>query len=383
MRIQAILLFCSSLALSAASPVLVLSFDGLSAAQFTPRTMPRFWKLGLHGQRGEGLPPFPATTFNGHATLATGCWPEHHGIVANGFVDPALGFVRDAAQAEYLQREPLWVAATRSGVRTAVYHWPCATGPWEGVSPWRLEAFQLDTPDRAALVFSEAALKDGALLVMAYLSGTDTESHLKGPASREVRHKLAVLDQEVAPWVKRMLQRHPGLRVLLLADHGMAAMTRRIDLRPVLGPEARVIAHGGSAFIYPATPMAPDLESRLAALDLRVWRPETLPGSYHLGASPRIGSLVVEGPLGSWISGAATPGEDAKERKGRQGAHGYDAADPRMHTWLVALGTGRHTPLPPTPLWNLAPTVAHWLNIKWAMEPDGIPVPELETLPAP
>jgi hypothetical protein len=383
MRTFHLLLCCASLALSAASPVLVLSFDGLSAAQFTARSMPRFWKLGLQGQRGEGLPPFPATTFNGHATIATGCWPEHHGIVANGFVDPALGLVRDAAQAEYLLREPLWVAATRSGVRTAVYHWPCATGPWGGVSPWRLEVFKLDTPDRAALAFSEAALKDGALLVMAYLSGTDTEGHLQGPASREVRHKLAVLDHDVAPWVKRMLRTHPGLRVLLLADHGMVTMTRRIDPRPALGPEARVIAHGGSAFIYPGSPLAPETEARLQALDLKVWRPETLPAAFHLGGSPRIGALVVEGPMGSWISGASTPAEEAKERKGRQGAHGYDAADPRMHTWLVALGTSRHTPLPPTPLWNLAPTVARWLNIKWTQEPDGTPVPELETVPAP
>jgi hypothetical protein len=50
-----------------------------------------------------------------------------------------------------------------------------------------------------------------------------------------------------------------------------------------------------------------------------------------------------------------------------------------MHAWLMALGTGRQDPLPPTPLWDLAPTVAQWLGISWAQRPDGVPVRALET----
>ena len=252
MRCSAVLALAFSAALQAAPPVLLLSADGVGADQFTARTMPKLWALLEAGRRGEGLPPFPATTFNGHATMATGCWPEHHGVVANGYVDPATGaLVPTANRAEFFQREPLWVAATRSGIWTAVFQWVGATGPWEGVSPWRMEGFRMGRPDAEALAFSEAALKDGAGLVMTYLSGTDEEGHLQGPRSAELKAKLKAMDDELAPWLQRMHAAHPGLRVVLAADHGMAPMRQRIHLPSVLdGIGCTLITHGGSAYIY-------------------------------------------------------------------------------------------------------------------------------------
>ena len=109
MRFLPILTLFCAVALQAAAPVLMLSADGLGANQFTAHTMPKLWALSEEGRRGEGLPPFPATTFNGHATMATGCWPEHHGIVANGYLDPTTKtYVGNASYVEQLQREPLW-----------------------------------------------------------------------------------------------------------------------------------------------------------------------------------------------------------------------------------------------------------------------------------
>ncbi len=234
--------------LGAAPPVLFLSFDGLAARSFTSRTMPKMWKLAQEGRHGEGLPPFPSTTFNGHATLATGCWPEHHGIVANSFVDPENGFVGHTSDARWLQREPLWVAATRSGMKAAVYQWPCATGPWEEIQPWRLEPYHSGHPDGDAMGFSEKALNDGADLVMAYLSGLDEEGHHHGPDSPKAIQKLRKMDDEIAPWLERMLAEHIGLRIVLAADHGMATMQARIHLPSLLkGCFTRIIAHGGSA----------------------------------------------------------------------------------------------------------------------------------------
>ncbi|HLO66556.1 MAG TPA: alkaline phosphatase family protein [Holophaga sp.] len=377
MRSLVALLILTSGLVAAEGPVLVLSFDGLGALQFTQRSMPRFWKLAAQGQRGEGIPPAPATTFNGHATLATGCWPEHHGIVGNAFLDPAKGWASHAATAAWLDREPLWAAAARSGVRTAVYHWPCATGPWNGAQPWRMEVFREGVPDRKALAFAASALQEGAGLVMAYLSGTDTEAHLTGPGSAETRRKLARLDREVAPWVAGMLRRHKGLRVVLVADHGMVPMGQRIDIRPLLGGPARIAAHGGSAYVYPEGPLDPGAADRLRAAGLKAWTHGEIPEAFHLAASPRAGSLLVEAPLGAWVAGQAEGKPAMDERHGRHGAHGYVTSNPPMNTWLVVLGTGRTRPLPPTPLWNLAPTVAAWLHIRWTQAPDGEPIPGL------
>lgn len=376
MRVSACFSILFAAALSAAPPVLMLSADGLGADQFTARSMPKLWALSEQGRRGEGLPPFPATTFNGHVTMATGCWPEHHGVVANGYLDPATKtLVPAASRAEDLQREPLWVAATRSGVRTAVFQWVGATGPWEGVSPWRAEAFRLGRPDSDALAFSEAALKDGAGLVMAYLSGTDEEGHLQGPRSEEVSAKLKQMDDQLAPWLQRMLAEHRGLRVIIAADHGMTPMRKRVHLPTVLdGIGCDLITHGGSAYVYLKRPGdAKKALSRLHQAGLKAWPRAAVPLKYHLAGNPRVGDLVVLAPEGQWLSKARSSREEADEHHGRQGAHAYSSDYLSMHTWLLVLGAGRG-PLGSVPLWDLAPTAASWLGIRWAQPPDGRPL---------
>jgi len=365
----------------AAGPVLLISEDGLGADQFRPDTMPNLWALARQGRRAAVLPPFPATTFNGHVTLATGCWPEHHGVVANGYLRPEdRQRVPAANRVEDILREPLWVAATRSGVRTAVFQWVGASGPWEGVTPWRMKSFQLGVPDAEGLAFCEAALAEGAQLVMAYLSGSDEEGHLKGPRSPETLAKLRALDAELAPWLTRMQAAHPGLRVILTADHGMVPMKRRVHLPSVLdGIPVDLITHGGSAYVY--LKQAGDRARALARLrraGLQAWPREQVPVRYHLGGSPRVGDIVVLAPLGTWLSQARSSREDESERHGRAGAHAYTPESAPMHSWLVVLGAGRG-PLTDVPAWDIAPTVASWLGIQWAQPPDGKPVAALLT----
>lgn len=376
MRCFALFAGLFSILLQAAPPVVILSADGVGASQFTPRTMPRLWALAQQGRRGEGLPPFPATTFNGHTTIATGCWPEHHGVVANSYRDPGTGgMVAVAHRIEDFQREPLWVAATRSGVRTAVYHWVGATGPWEGVTPWRLQTFQPGRPDTEGLAFTERALDEGAGLVMVYLSGTDEEGHLQGPTSRATRAKLKHMDGELAPWLQRLLGKHAGLRVILAADHGMAPMRRRIHLPSILdGIPCDLVTHGGSAYVYLKDPSrGAQALAKLRKAGLTAWPRAEVPRSFHLAANARVGDLVVLASEGQWLSRAQSSREEQDERRGRAGAHAYSPATPSMRTWLVVLGTGRG-PLGRVPLWDLAPTAAAWLGIRWTTPPDGRPL---------
>ncbi|HET8715474.1 MAG TPA: nucleotide pyrophosphatase/phosphodiesterase family protein [Holophagaceae bacterium] len=365
--------------LPAAPPkVVILSFDGLAARAFNARTMPQVWKLSREAWVGEGVPPFPSTTFNGHATIATGCWPEHHGIVANSYVDPQEGYVGYTAVAGELQREPLWIAAARSGVKAAVYHWPCATGPWRGESPWRMVRFQEGTSDAEALAFCDRALKDGAGLVMAYLSGMDDEAHHHGPGSPQVLRKLKATDALLAPWIRRIRTQDPEVRIILCADHGFARVPQWVSLPKVLkGLGTRLVAHGGSAYVYLRRPEDAEAAlSRLRRAGLQAWRRQDLPTRFHLAGNPRVGDLVVSAPLGTWLSEARTPEAFAKEREGRVGCHAFDPADRAMHTWLVVFGRGSGT-LGAVPLWDLAPTVGRLLGLTWEQAPDGRDLPFL------
>lgn len=359
-------------------PVVLLSFDGLSSAHFTPTLMPRVWKLGEKGWRGSGLPPFPSTTFNGHASLATGCWPGHHGIVANAYIDPRRGHVSYTGTADQFLREPLWVASTRAGLRTAVYHWVGGNGPWEGVTPWRLEPFVPDVDDQDALAFTDRALADGAKLVMAYLSGIDSEGHTGSPVGSHVKAKLAATDALLGPWLERLQERWPGIRVVLTADHGMAAMQKQVNLHDLLAPlPVTVVAHGGSAYVYLKEPgPVAEVVGRIRKAGLQAWRRADLPEEMRLLDNPRVGQVVVLAPMGTWLAQSRSPEGQEAERAGRAGAHGYLGSSPEMHAWLLVLGAGRGS-LGEIPLWDLAPTIAAWLKVPWAVPPDGKPIPAL------
>lgn len=376
------LLFALLLSLAALAaepgPVVLLSFDGLSAAHFTPTLMPRVWKLGEQGWRGVGIPPFPSTTFNGHASLATGCWPGHHGIVANSYIDPKRGHVSYTGTADQFLREPLWVATTRAGLRTAVYHWVGGNGPWEGVTPWRLEPFVPDVDDQDALAFTDRALADGARLVMAYLSGIDSEGHTSSPVGSHVKAKLAATDALLGPWLERLQGKWPGVRVVLTADHGMAAMQRQVNLHDLLDPlPVTVVAHGGSAYVYlkDREPVA-EVVRRIRRAGLKAWSREDLPVEMRLLDNPRVGQVVALAPMGTWLAQSRSPEGQEAERAGRAGAHGYLGSDPEMQTWLLVLGAGKGS-LGQIPLWDLAPTIAGWLQVQWSRPPDGRPIPAL------
>lgn len=365
------LLLCLSLA-AQGPKVVFLSLDGLGADQVTADTMPRLWALSREGWTGRSRPPFPSTTFNGHATLATGCEPRHHGILGNSFEDPVSGYHPHTALARFLEREPLWIAATRSGVRSAVYHWPFADAPWRGQEPWRREGFKAGDGDQAALTFVAKALSDGAGLVMAYLPGTDAEAHFHGPQSPSNRVRMKAIDDLLAPWIQAQRSQYPGIRILVTADHGMTAMTQRISLPDLLqGFQGRWIAHGSSATLTLRNQaQRPDVLARLKAAGLTAWPSAEGPESMR---HPRAGDILVQAPAGTWLSTGANALAVAMEAKGRQGAHGAMIDLPNLHAFTLILGAGRGD-LGEFSMTRLAPTLAAWMGVHWAQEPDGKPL---------
>src|ERR1700743_2183098 len=90
----ALLVFSSAAA--AAAPertVVVVLFDGFAPAELdAAKPTPNFDRLKREGAWSRHLvPAFPTISLINHTTYATGCWPEHHGIMSNVFYDPQRG----------------------------------------------------------------------------------------------------------------------------------------------------------------------------------------------------------------------------------------------------------------------------------------------------
>lgn len=75
------------------SPYLILiSLDGFRHDYVELLQPPRLSAAIEGGVRTEGLIPcYPSKTFPNHYSIATGMYPENHGLVNNSFYDPSRG----------------------------------------------------------------------------------------------------------------------------------------------------------------------------------------------------------------------------------------------------------------------------------------------------
>ncbi|MGH7634953.1 MAG: alkaline phosphatase family protein, partial [Gemmatimonadaceae bacterium] len=70
--------------------VIVLGFDGFARRYLDSDSAPTFHMVARSGVTAKAMiPSFPSITFPNFYALATGLYPDHSGIIANTFYDPA------------------------------------------------------------------------------------------------------------------------------------------------------------------------------------------------------------------------------------------------------------------------------------------------------
>ena len=140
--------------------VIMISLDGFRWDYPLMTNLPTLDSLACAGVRAESLrPSFPSVTFPNHYTMATGLYPDHHGIVANSFYDPAMKrtyAIRDRSAVEegaFYGGEPIWVTAEKQGVRSASFFWVGSEAPVQGIRPsyWKKYDEKIPMADRSRM----------------------------------------------------------------------------------------------------------------------------------------------------------------------------------------------------------------------------------------
>lgn len=236
-------LFGSAAGFAAKTPprkVLVCLIDGLGLDYIAKSDMPGFRRLMREGTYREGHGMMPSLTNVNNASLATGTFPEKHGVTANTFFDPALREVVEMADRKYLLAPTIFESAHRKGWKTAFVGAKdkirTLIGTAAGTS---LSAEKEGVPMYEAAnsywVFKQgrAALrrKDVDLL---YLTTSDYMMHTYAPEEEQSLAHLHELDKHLAG----IVDDHPKLELYLCADHGMNA--KRVAVNP-----ARVLSESG------------------------------------------------------------------------------------------------------------------------------------------
>jgi alkaline phosphatase D len=364
--------------------VVLVSFDGFRWDYTDIYDTPNFDRLAEEGVKAEYLKPsFPTKTFPNHYTLATGLYPDHHGIINNTFYAPDLGEVYRISKREMVMNpasyfgEPIWVTAEMQGLISASYFWVGSEAPIKGMHPTYWKAYDHSVPfeDRIDTVIHWLNLPEEKRpdFITLYFHEPDGIGHDFGPVSPETGEVIEYLDQLLGILRHKLSETAVGdqVNLIVLSDHGMGATSsdRYVRLSDYIKPEWIVSLYGGNP-VYLADAAEGYEDSILNAFKdvqgIHAWNEDGIPAHLNYGTNARFPDMLFVADS-SWSIGT---GENAGRYTG--GAHGYDNNNRDMFTIFFADGPAFKDGYihPAFPNVDVYPLIAEILGLQ-AAETDG------------
>ena len=387
---------------AAASPVLLISLDGLrpgdiSDAKARGMNLPVLSGLRAEGASAQGVVGvLPTLTYPSHTTLVTGVSPGRHGVVNNLTFDPEQknqgGWYWYTSDVKV---PTLWQAAYAAGLSTANVHWPVTVGAsgidenlpqiWRaGTEDDRKLLTALATPglvarlerrvgarypqgidetvegDAQRVAFAEALLADKPQFTTVYLAGIDHTEHHDGPDSAAAKAAIEATDALVGRLVRAARAAMPDVTVVVVSDHGFLPVSTDINLfKPfidaglitldakgqVTGWQAMPWIAGGTAAIRLARPDDAALLAKVRA----VLAAMAADPAYKIASVLDRSAIAKAGGDGeaSFVV-AMQPGTETGRDPAApiakpstyKGMHGYVPWDPAMRSTLIVAGPG-------------------------------------------
>lgn len=334
--------------------VILLALDGFGAGLLDRFATPGLDHLGHLGTRAERLVPvFPTETAPNFASLATGVFPESHGILGNTFLDPPTGLVyrdgREGASPEggWNLAEPLWETLRGAGLRTASFDWP-ASGGWPGEDGPTIDCRSLLggrngwIADHLARVLDRRG-EERPHLALLYLGAVDAAAHRYGTDEPALALRLGVqrADRLVRALLEQVSNSEGEVHLLVVSDHGLVSGTgtTRVVLDSLLDlTQFRLVTSGAYSALWLRADAPADIADRVIALrdadlPLRVLQRGRIPTAFSYRSSPRAPDFLLLAEVGTVVgtrSGLA--------QTNHPGVHGYTPSVPSMWGLLFAAG---------------------------------------------
>jgi len=325
----------------------IVSLDGLRWDYLDAFDVPCMDQMAQQGVKAVVQPSFPSKTFPNHYTLATGLVPDHHGIIANTFMDRSTGSVFSLGDSvtrsdpRYYGGDPVWLTARRQGVTSATVFWVGSDVAIQGMHAnyWHdYMTEKISFPERVNEVIRLLSLPQDQRphLVMAYFEEPDASGHRHGPISAPTRRSVQYMDSLMGVLWSR-LQQLPiaaDINLIVTGDHGMTRMDRDhfININDVLPQRwVRRACNDFPLLIYASQPQYVDsIWQALQHVDhIRAWRRGEVPAYLNYGSNVNMGDVIVLPDVG-WLM-------DYKPYKSL-GSHGFDHTAADMQVGFRAVG---------------------------------------------
>ncbi len=295
------------------------------------------------------IPSFPTKTFPNHYTIATGLYPDHHGLVNNSFYAPDLDLVYrigDRAMVSngaFYGGEPVWVTARKQGMKSASFYWVGSEAPVQGIQPdyWKPYDDEVPFGDRVDTVLKwlSMPINKRPHLVTPYFEEPDAVSHGYGPVSPETAAMVRSLDSLIGV-LRTGLGKLPNaadINLIVLSDHGMTEVDNsRYNYIFDTLPQRMVKRIYGGNPVWAIEPAEGKSDSLLILLNvqrgMKAWKRNELPAHLHYGTHLRIPEILLVADPG-WTAGLRP-----EPRGDTRGDHGYDWRCRDMHSIFYAEG---------------------------------------------
>lgn len=340
--------------------VILISIDGFRS-DYLERYEPKYLrKLAATGVRARWMiPSFPTKTFPNHYTIATGLYPENHGIIANNMYDPefdsifTLGKREEVMNPRWWGGEPIWVTAEKQGQTAAAYFFPGTETKIKDVLPTIWNPYDGDVPNetrvRTLLSWFDLPVASRPTMMTLYFSDVDDAGHRYSPFSKKTGKAVSRIDSLIKTLLNGLKKRRirDQVNLIIVSDHGMAPVPaqNRIVLDEMFDPsDAKQIFWVGEIVqIFPKAGMEDKIYKSISEklpASAAIYRKNELPDRYYYKKHGRIAPLLVL-PDEGWV---LTTRERLQERMERGyststgGSHGYDNELESMRALFVGHG---------------------------------------------
>lgn len=337
--------------------VILISLDGFRydyLDKYKPATLN---KLARSGVRAKWMiPSFPTKTFPNHYTVATGLYPEHHGIVENNIFDFGTVFRlsnrKEVQNGRWWLGEPIWSTAEKQGQRAAAFFFPGTEAEIAGARPgiWRTYNGRVPNEMRVdkVLEWFDLPAATRPTMMTLYFSDVDDAGHEFGPDAEETKYAVLNVDRYIERLVAGLKARKIDEKVNLVitSDHGMAT----VDLRNTTFLDDyfdfeltdKILWTNEIVQIFPKPEKTQEIYQKIKNLEhTTCWLKGELPARLHYNSGTRVAPIVCLSDEG-WITTSRERYqdwiEDVDDITRPRGAHGYDNALQSMQAIFIGHG---------------------------------------------
>lgn len=321
--------------------VILVSLDGFRydyAEKYGAKNLLAMAARGASAPDGM-IPSYPSVTFSNHYTLVTGLYPEHNGIVANNFYDPARKQrytyldPKVSLDGSWYGGTPLWVLAEQQGMRSASFFWVASEAEIQGKRPSYYLHYDPKYPDEKrvdqVLAWLKLPPEQRPHFITLYYPNVDYAGHKHSPDSPEVAEAVKHLDDMMGKLSDGLAALHLPVDLIVVSDHGEAAAVREWNLleRFTDLSHFQVVGDVVTTLLYADSEAAAEKayeDLRGASDKFTVYRRAHVPRHLHFDSNPREGDpiIVATGPFYIRAHEALSFGDPPNTDPGQ---HGYDS----------------------------------------------------------